>query len=79
MFALSFPNQISISLNFLMSKFILFDDAFFNRIGLERVGVAGPELELPLGRSAGSGRWTPLQKQETKGDRPGLARRRSDA
>ena len=47
--------------------------------GLERVGVAGPELELPLGRSAGSGRWTPLQKQETKGDRPGLARRRSDA
>ena len=34
--------------------------------GLERVGIAGPELELSLGRSAGSGRWTPLQKQETK-------------
>ena len=36
-------------------------------IGLERGGNAGPELELPLGRSAGSGRWTPLQKQERKG------------
>ena len=35
-------------------------------IRLERVGIAGPELELPLGRSAGSGRWTPLEKQETK-------------
>ena len=33
---------------------------------LERVRIAGPELELSLGRSAGSGRWTPLQKQETK-------------
>ena len=33
---------------------------------LERVGIAGPELELSLGRSTGSGRWTPLQKQETK-------------
>ena len=31
---------------------------------LERVGNAGPELELPLGRSAGSGHWTPLQKQK---------------
>ena len=28
--------------------------------------IAGPKLELSLGRSAGSGRWTPLQKQETK-------------
>ena len=27
------------------------DDAFFNRTGLERVGIAGPELELSLGRS----------------------------
>ena len=34
--------------------------------GLERVGIAGPELELSLGWSAGSGPWTPLQKQETK-------------
>ena len=33
---------------------------------LERVGIAGPELELSLGRSAGFGRWTPLLKQETK-------------
>ena len=35
-------------------------------IGLERVGIVGMELELPLGQSDGSGRWTPLQKQETK-------------
>ena len=34
--------------------------------GLERVGIARPELELSLGRSAGSGLWTPLQKQERK-------------
>ena len=34
--------------------------------GLERVDNAGPELGLPLGQSAGSGRWTPLQKQERK-------------
>ena len=33
---------------------------------LERVGVAEPELELSLGRSTGSGRWTPLQKQEIR-------------
>ena len=33
---------------------------------LERVGIVGPELELSLGRSVGSGRWTPLQKQERK-------------
>ena len=33
---------------------------------LERVGIVGSELELSLGRSAGSGRWTPLQKQERK-------------
>ena len=37
---------------------------FSNRTGLERVGIAGPELELSLGRSASSGRWTSLQKQE---------------
>ena len=34
-------------------------------IGLECVGIVGPKLGLPLGWSAGSGRWTPLQKQET--------------
>ena len=39
---------------------------FSTRTGLERVGIAGPELELSLGRSAGSGSWTPLQKQERK-------------
>ena len=39
---------------------------FSTGIGLERVDNAGPELGLPLGRSAGSGRWTPLQKQERK-------------
>ena len=39
---------------------------FSTRIGLERVEIAGPELELSLGRSAGSRRWTPLQKQERK-------------
>ena len=36
-------------------------------IGLERVGVVRPELELPLGWSAGSRRWTPLQKQKQRG------------
>ena len=36
-------------------------------IGLERVGVIGLELELPLGWFAGSGRWTPLQKQKQRG------------
>ena len=52
---------------------------FSTETGLESIGIAGPELEIPLGRSGGSGRSTPLQKQETKGDRRGLARRRSDA
>ena len=33
---------------------------------LERVEIAGPELEQSIGQFAGSGRWTPLQKQETK-------------
>ena len=33
---------------------------------LECVDNAGPELGLPLGRSAGFGLWTPLQKQERK-------------
>ena len=39
---------------------------FSTGTGLERVGITGSELELSLGRSAGSERWTPLQKQETK-------------
>ena len=39
---------------------------FSTRTGLERVGITGPKLELSLGRSVGSGRWTPLQKQERK-------------
>ena len=39
---------------------------FSTGIGLERVGIVGSELELSLGRAAGSGRWTYLQKQETK-------------
>ena len=34
--------------------------------GLERVDSAGPELGFLLGRSASSGRWTPLQKRERK-------------
>ena len=42
------------------------DDAFFNQTGLKRVAIAGSELELSLGRSAGSGRWTPLKKQERR-------------
>ena len=36
------------------------DDAFSTGTGLERARFAGPELELSLGRSAGSGRCTPL-------------------
>ena len=40
---------------------------FSTEIGLERVGVVGSELELPLGWFAGSGCWTPLQKQRQRG------------
>ena len=47
--------------------------------GLECVGIVGPELELSLGRFSGFGHSTPLQKQKTKGDRRGLARRHSNA
>ena len=47
--------------------------------GLERVEIVGPELKLSLGRSAGSGRWTPLQKARNKEDRRGFARCLSDA
>ena len=39
---------------------------FSTRIGMEHVGIAGPELKLSLGRSGGFERWTPLQKQERK-------------
>ena len=46
--------------------------------GLERVGIAGPELELSLGWSVGSGHWTPLQKQERKRISGGFAHGRSD-
>ena len=52
---------------------------FSTGIGLERDGIVGPELELPLGRSAGSGCYAPLQKQVTKEDRRGFARCLSDA
>ena len=40
---------------------------FSTGIGLERVGVVGPELELLLGWSTGSRHWTPLQKQKQIG------------
>ena len=46
------------------------DDAFFNRTGLERVGVVGPEFGLLLGWSAGSS-ITLLYKNEKE---EGLAR-----
>ena len=46
---------------------------------MERDGIVGQELELQLGRSAGPGCCTPLQKQVTKGDRRGFARCLSDA
>ena len=39
---------------------------FLIRIVLERVKIVGPELELSLGRSASSRRWTFLQKQKRK-------------
>ena len=52
---------------------------FSTGTGVKRVGVVGSELELSLGRSAGSGRWTPLQKQEIKRIGRGFARCRSDA
>ena len=47
-------------------KLIFLMMPFLIGIGLEHVGIVGPELELSLGRSADSGRWTPLQKQKTK-------------
>ena len=40
---------------------------FSIRTGLERVGIAGQESELSLGRSAGSGRWTPMQNKKEIG------------
>ena len=55
------------------------DDAFFNQIGLESIGVIGPEIGLLLGLSAGSECDTPLQKQERRWVSRGFARGRSDA
>ena len=52
---------------------------FSTRTGLERVGIVGPGLELPLGQSVGSGCCAPLQKQVTKGDQRGFACCLSDA
>ena len=42
------------------------DDAFFNRNWDGIIGFTGPELELSLGRSAGSGCYAPLQKRVAK-------------
>ena len=58
--ATSLSNKISSLSNSLLMM------PFSTGIGLERVGIVGPELELSLGRPASSGRWTPLEKQETK-------------
>ena len=44
---------------------------FSTGTGLERVGIVGPELELPLGRSNDA--------KVTKGDRRGFAHCLSDA
>ena len=55
------------------------DDAFFNRTGLERIGVVGPEIGPLLGWSAGSRCGTPLQRQERRRVGRGFARGRSDA
>ena len=52
---------------------------FSTGIRLKRVVIAGPKLGLSLGRSVGSGRRTPLQKQERGRIGGGLARGRSDA
>ena len=54
------------------------DDAFFNRTGLERVGVVGPELELLSDWSTGSG-VALLCKDKKKRVDEGFARGRSDA
>ena len=55
------------------------DDAFFNRTGLEHIGVFRPEIGLLLGWFAGSGCGTTLQKQERRWVGGGFARSRSDA
>ena len=39
---------------------------FSTRTRLDRVRIAGPELEQLLGWSSSSERWTPLQKQEKR-------------
>ena len=43
------------------------DDVFFNRTGLEFVGVVGPELRLLLGWSAGSGAALLCKDKKEKG------------
>ena len=52
---------------------------FSTGIGLEHIEIVGSELELSLGRSDGSERWTPLQQTRNKEDRRGLACCLSDA
>ena len=52
---------------------------FFNRTGLKRIGVIGPEIGLLLGWSAGSGCGTPLQKQKRRWVDGGFAPGRFDA
>ena len=57
----------------MMNFFIIFicalviNDAFFNRTGLERVGNAGPELKLSLGRSACAGVGLLCKNKKEKG------------
>ena len=53
---------------------------FFNRIGLKRFGVIGPETGLLLGWSAGSRCGASLQRQENmERAGEGFTRSRSDA
>ena len=52
---------------------------FSTGTGLERVGITRPELAMSLGRSAGSGCGTPLQKQERRRVGGGFTRGHSDA
>ena len=49
------------------------DDAFFNRTGLERIGVVVPEIGLLLGWSTSSGCGTPLQKNKKEGGSAGAS------
>ena len=51
---------------------VVIDDAFFNRIGLERIRVVRPEIGLLLGWFADSRCSTPLQRQERRKGQRGL-------